>query len=317
MTDTAAERSFLVDDELFEAGLEGYVKGEGSGSNVWKLTGKKPRKGYFLNNPGTDGDWVKFREMSAFDGLRGGVEMPNGLKEFPVYDQVLVVDPETGARRRTTRPDNDPLIALVVPGKYGKNGKAKAADVMAVNFIEIVADEDTDEISHRHIVLKLSSTASKALLNLYRTQCEMADSGEFDMTAFPWTLAIHGTGASTELKAKPHRKEGPIDLDEFESISIVEMLQTTRAAVEDFVEQVRNGGDATIRKQQEEAEDSDDGIAFGGDDDDEEDEDLAKSDKYASMTDAKLRKLLKAADVKVPTKANRPTLISLAVANLD
>ena len=310
MNDTT-ERSFLVDDDLFEAGLDGYVKGEGSGSNVWKLKSDRPRKGYFLNNPGTPGDWVKYREISAFDGLRGGVEMPNGLKEFPVYDQVLVVDPDTGKSKRTTRTDNDPLIALVVPGKYAKNGKAKAADLMAVNFIEIVKDDETDEITHRHIVLKMSATASKTVLNFYRTQVEMND-GEFDMTAFPWTLSVHGQGSATELKIKPHRKEGPIDLDEFEQIDIVEMLKGTRQAVEDFVEQVRNGGDATIAAQQ---------AAGGSDedtfDDEDDDEDLSKADKFAALTDAKLRKMLKENSVEVPPKANRPTLISLAVANLD
>lgn len=315
MSNTAAERSFIVDDELFEAGLDGYVKGEGSGSNVWRLKSGEPRKGYFLQNPGTAGDWVKYRELSAFEGLRGGVAMPNGLKEFPVYDQVMIPDPETGRPKRTTRPDNDPLIALVVPGKFAKNGKAKAGDVMSVNFIEIVKDDETDEITHRHIVLKLSATASRHILNFYRTQKEMNDD-EFDMTAFPWTLTVSGQGSASQLALKPHRKEGPIDLDEFEPVDIVEMLGVTRAAVEDFVEQIRTGGDTKIAADKD-AADAASGEPDLGDDDDDDDEALSKSDKFAAFTDAKIRKLLKDAGVEVPPKANRPTLISLAVDNLD
>jgi len=312
---TTTERSFLVDDDLFEAGLDGYVKGEGSGSNVWRLKTGEPRKGYFLQNPGTPGDWVKYRELSAFEGLRGGVEMPNGLKEFPVYDQVLITDPDTGKSKRTTRPDNDPLIALVVPGKFAKNGKAKASDVMSLNFIEIVKDSETDELTHRHIVLKLSATASRTVLNFYRTQVEMND-GEFDMTAFPWTLTVTGSGSASQLTLKPHRKDGPIDLDEFEPIDIIEMLGTVRAAVEDHVEQIRTGGDATIAAAKDKAEADDGDIQFGNDEDDD-DEALSKSDKYAAFTDAKIRKLLKDAGAEVPPKANRPTLISLAVSHLD
>ena len=98
------QRSFMVDDDLFDAGLDGYVKTGGVGRNIYRLKAGEPKKGYFFSDPTPETrksgeDWLSYREISAFDGLRGGVDLPNGMKEFPVYDQKVVQDPETGQRK--------------------------------------------------------------------------------------------------------------------------------------------------------------------------------------------------------------------------
>lgn len=311
------ERSFIVDDDLFEAGIDSYVQSGGAGGNIWRLSSKGgPKKGYFITNPFSDeakaiNDWLTYREISAFDGLRGGIDMPNGLKEFPVFDTQVVI--EDGQRRRTTNSSLDPVIALIVPGKFGQNGKAKAGDMIAFNFLEEITDDDGNTV-HKHIILKMSGQRGRELQSAYKLQVETQ--GSFDLTAYPWTLGIVGQGAASSLKLKPHRAEGPTD-SEVEPIDVLAAMTAIREAVDEFVETIRGGGTASTPDTLPASSGDDDATSvFEAAVEEPTAAELDDADKWSAMSDAELRKALKAGNVTVPPKAARTALISLAMVNL-
>lgn len=291
-----------LDDDLVLAGIDGYVRS--SNSNYFPIYRLKQGTTVFrfVTDPWTrneDNGWLFYREVSAFDGLRGGFPLPNGLKEFPVNDQVTIVTPE-GEKRRTNGPrGQDPLLELVAPStKFPPaDGRAKGADKLAVNVIDSEGN---------HIILKMSGARGADLLRAFNGYRDLSD--DFTVTRFPWQLTLSGAGASTTLSVKPLKNEPPVELPEPFDLRVV--MDNIRAQVEEYVNSLRGDSD-------EQAVAADDDLTV----DDFEaqvshaDDNLEQRQKYAQLTDARLKALLSKNGITVPPRSTRPALIELAVAH--
>jgi hypothetical protein len=293
-----------MDEDLLLAGLDGYTKSESTTYRpIWRLA-KGTTIVRFLTDKDTmneDHGWFIFREVAAFDGLKGGFELPNGIKEFPVNDQVIVTDPETGERKRHKGPrGTDPLFELVAPSsKYPPaDGVVKAADKVAVN----VLNEEG-----KHIILKMSGARAKELFTAFNLYSDMDPN--FTCTAYPWQLTVSGTGVNTSLSVKPLRDEPPVDLPE--PYDLVEVFNGIREEVEAYV----NG--LSGNSQQDELVDED---SYAMTETFEEtvaaieiEEDIRM--KYSAVSPVRLKTLLTKANVAIPPRSTHATLIELAVAH--
>lgn len=292
------------DEDLLLSGLDGYVKSEGSNyTPIYRLK-KGTTTVHFVTDPWTmksDHGWHIYREVSAFDGLFGGFMLPNGMKEFPVNDQIIVTDPETGERRRQYAPrGTDPLIDLVAPStKFPPaDGRVKGSDKLAVNVI----DEEG-----KHIVLKMSGARGAELLRALNNLHAMDDS--FTATSFPWQLTLSGTGAASALTIKPLKSEPPVDLPE--PYDLVELFGQIRSDVEAFVNSLRgdNSEANAVSENHETVDLFEDSIVTA-------EAVVPSQDKYSAMSDVRLKTLLTKAGVTVPPRSTRGTLIELAINNL-
>lgn len=299
-----------LDDDLILGGVESYARtgGGGSGRRIYRLKGSMTVR--FLTDPWTrnqDHGWHFYREVAAFDGLRGGFQLPNGLKEFPVNDQITFTDPDTGQTKRQYAPrGTDPILELVVPSSMypPADGRVKGQDKVAIN----VLNEEGE-----HIVLKLSGARGADLLRTMLTFREMDE--KFTCTTYPWTLTIQGSGAASTLSVKPHKNEAPVELPD--PIDLVEMFGDIRREVEEYVDGLRGGGADTV---EDELVDSDE-ESWASVDQFEEAVASAEAiveprDKFSAMSDVRIKTLLTKAGVKIPAKSTRSALIELASTHL-
>jgi len=291
-----------MDEDLLLAGLDGYAKAESKTYRPITWLDKGTTTVRFVTDKETmneDHGWLIYREVAAFDGLKGGFELPTHLRTFPVFDQVIVTDPETGERKRRKGPrGTDPLLELVAPSvKFPPvDGIVKASDKVAVNIINQEG---------KHVVLKLSGARARELFTAFNLYKEMDPN--FTCTAYPWQLTLSGTGINTTLSVKPLRNEPPIDLPE--PYDLVEMFNDIRKEVEDYVN--------SLSGTQEESVDQDDYA-----DADSFEETIAAIDvsedlytKYSAVSPVRLKTLLTKAGVSIPPRSSHATLIELAVAH--
>ena len=222
--------------------------------------------------------------------------MPNGLKTFPVNDQIIqVID---GERRRFNAPrGTDPLLELVQPSsKYPPaDGRAKGQDKLAVNVLN---DEG------EHIILKMSGARGKELLQQFNAFRDMDPS--FDCTKFPWQLTLSGAGASSSLAIKPLKSEPPMDAPE--PFNLKNELSAIRERVERFVDSLRGDQTEAVADDEDDIVDAFEAAVV--------EESSDPRDTFSSMSDARLKALLTKNGVAVPPRSTRPALIELAMANL-
>jgi hypothetical protein len=293
-----------MDEDLLLAGLEGYAKTESATYRpIWRL-----KQGTtivrFLTDKETmneDHGWHIFREVAAFDGLKGGFQLPGNIKEFPVFDQITVTDPETGERKRQYAPrGHDPLLEMVAPSSKfpPADGRVKGQDKVAVNIL----NEEG-----KHVVLKMSGARARELFTAFNLYKDMDPN--FSCTAYPWRLTVSGTGVNTTLSVKPIKDEPPVNLPE--PYDLVEFFAEIRQEVEQYVLGLSNN---TI--------DEDEIAIFDNNAADSFEEAVIESvneetlrDKFNSVSDVRLKTLLTKAGVTVPPRSTRSTLIELAVAN--
>ena len=291
--------------DLFLSGLDAYVSNKGgSGTPIYPLK-QGSTVYYFFSNPwdveADASDWLLYREVAAFDGLRGGFDMPNGLKEFPIND-TLEVDVEGEKKfRRLSWKNSDPLLPLVAPSsRYPTDdGGPTRSWKLAINVI----DSDGN-----HIILKLANKRAFSLLEKLNDARAMNDG--FSCVGNAWQITTTGSGFDSGVSIKPLKDEPPVDLPE--PYNIGEIMSGIRDQVEAYVETLRGGA----AQQQEDDFAAEDAIAdaFEAAAVQAESE-LDSRTKYAEMTDARLKVLLSKAGVTVPPRSTRPALIELAVAN--
>lgn len=284
----------ILDDDLIEAGLDGYVKSSNNYYPIYPLKSNERRKVYFVTDPWTaknDRSWMSYRAVAAFEGLRGGYQLPNGCKEFPVFDQVIV---EGADGKRYRQGAADPILALVAPSvKYPpKNGKVSGTDKYAVNVI----DEEGN-----HIILTMSAKRGTELVNQLKNFRELDEN--FTATKYPFLLEITGGTGSYSLTCKPLPKEPPIELPE--PYNIEEIMVSIRQQVEDFVASLTGGS-----TREDDVVDEDEVV------DSFEETVSSEQADYATMSAIRLKSLLSQSGVQVPPRATHSALVELANAHL-
>lgn len=294
---------YTMDEDLLLAGIEGYARAEsGTFRPIYNLA-KGTTIVRFLTDKETmdeDHGWYIYREVAAFDGLKGGFQLPGNLKTFPVFDQIIFTDPTTGERKRRNGPrGTDPLFELVVPSSAypPADGIVKASDKVAINIL----NEEG-----KHVILRISGARAKELLTAFNLYRDMDPN--FTCTAYPWQLTLSGTGVNTTLSVKPLRDEPPVDLPE--PYDLVEVFTEMRQEVEDFVNGLSGNS-------QDELADEDDYVVADTFEEKvaaiEIEEDVRM--KYSAVSPVRLKTLLTKAGVQIPPRSTHATLIELAVAH--
>lgn len=320
----AAEYDFSgIDDDILLAGKETWGPregGGGDGTSFWALKANTSRTIYFHTDPWIEtpdgivwdretGTWFNYRAIYTQEGLAGGIELPGGLKEFAVKDIVIVDTPE-GPRRKEiplSGPDADPLLQMVVPfiPKMNKNANQPyrpVTDKGAVNVVEI--GENGEEWPKILVMTGPRMAKLKKKLLEYR---DMLD-GNFTCVGKQWVLSVSGQGASEELELRWVKGAPPIEMPE--PFDIRELLTEQRQKVLDIIE-ADSGIDVSAEKDAEGyAEET---VPYDGPDEPGASPQADKAEYYASMTDTRLKSLLTKKGVRVPARANRETLLKLAL----
>lgn len=306
-----------VDDDLLNGEVE-WSKSGGSKKICWSLPQGRKVRVRFVTDPATmsaDHGWCLYREVNAFNGLIGGAEMPNGLKEFPVDDFEIVTDPETGRRMKTRK--NDPLLKRVRPSKWdmedGRN-YASARDRVVCNVVyehgELEKKEQYNPSSGQSILLKMSSSSYKDLKNAFDTYRDVDEN--FTPIGQVWDLLIEGKGATARLMVTRVKGEAPINMpDPIDTVAWVNDLRSSAerfvfgldSAAEDEGTQAFYGDDEADIVEQYEANVTSAGNAGGVD--------------WTSIAPTALKRKLVAEGVTVPQRIRNDELIELAKSHLN
>lgn len=235
--------AFEIPDEVADAGVEGYVRSGSGRPRIESLKGGETVICYFVTDPdeGTaQGDWINYREVSAFQGFKGGLEAPNGLKEFPVIDQEIVEVDGKKVRRFRRNNDGSPadwlLDQVAPPTKFKtKSGKAEGRDKTIFNIV------DSEGV---HKLVKVSGTVGKAIRKQVKTIA--AINKGFTLLNQPWKLTIVGTGATQDVSLSPIDESYPEDLRPEKPIDAREVLQKIRDDAEAYYKNALSEGTDTF-----------------------------------------------------------------------
>lgn len=306
-------------DDILDMGLDAYERSVSmSGPRFYAITGRTDAYLQFLSNPwdipkdtdGKDLDWVNYREVRAFNGLRTGDKMPGGLAVFPAADRKMSRSSQTGNPIIVTV--NDPLMELVEPGRYDKDGRVGAWPVRAINAIFIggvIGEKDPtyEPTPGQHIIVKLSKHLSGKLKA--KLQERRDEDPDFDATQFVWKISVIGEGATSDVKATKSDKS--LSTESVELVDINTVINDIRMRAEIAVSNLL-GGTASAVAPPPVVADIDDvdeavanltaaGLLDGSD------------DFFHGVSDARLRKMIADAGAVAPRGASREILVNLAL----
>lgn len=271
------------------------------------------------SNPDSPADWVVYDEIRAFNGLRSGHQMPNGLKVFPANNTAMKVV----NNQQISEYQPDPLLDYIQPGKYddAKKNRHEPWGTFLVNAILVNGSlgGKKDPAPGEHILLKFSRSTGdalkRALVSRYR------DDNTFDATSVAWDLHVpKGTKALDVAK----NTDSFIPTDGLNPVNLKRMLVDKRRRAEEAIESfLADSGSAVVDPE-------DFGVAttdFGSADAIEFDEALKavrdadlvadvieanSDDPFPGVSDNRLKRLLVENDVMVPRGASRDVLIARA-----
>ena len=310
-------------DEVLAMGLDAYErKTTYSGPRFYSVTGRTKATVQFLNNPwDSPADWINYREIRAFNGLRSGDRLPPGLAVFPAVDRKEQVSPETGRRVMVTI--TDPLVDLIEPGQFDKDGKVKPVTVTAINAVFIGGrmgekDSNYEPQPGQHIIIKLSRRLGEQLINKFRERLD--ENPNFDATMFAWNISIVGEGAQSNLELTKNTQATPTE--GLEPYVIGEVLNDVRQQVEAAINNIANSMTAVSTIGRPPAvEDPFAGGESAVDDFEREIAALTSADMLApnavvdpfeGVSDARLKRVIADAGGVVPRGASRDILVNLA-----
>lgn len=300
-----------------------WVKGSGFKKVTFNLPKGKKIRVRFVTDPASmalDHGWCAYREVTAYNGLVGGYDLPNGMREIPVDDFEVIVDPEDGKRKK--RAKRDPIAQRVRPGKFDlQDGRsfASASDKVIGNVIYIEGNLEKktqyDPAPGTHILLKFSKSAFQDILTTFATYRD-ADVN-FDPTAATWDLLVDGT--PTRLIITRVKGEPPVD-DLPDPLDTVVWVNDLRKAVEKAVEEIDAAAEGTMLDPdgdgvvEEEGEILEDFVAAHQTDTVHAESGVDWSDMPPATIKRKLAALKP--PVSVPAGISRPDLIELAKQHL-
>lgn len=307
-------------DEVLSMGKDAYESRPNSGVRIYNVTGRTDATIMFLNNPwDSPTDWINYREIRAFNGLRTGHKLPGGLAAFPAVDRKEGVSPQTGRPIMLTV--TDPLLDLIQPGQYDKDGRVRPAAVKTINAIFLGGRMGEKKSEYepqpgQHILIKLSRRLGEQLVDKFNERRD--ENPNFDATLNAWNLSVQGEGVNSNIVLSKNNDVQP-PADDITSYDIPTVLAGMRECVEEAIgdinETMRMG--STIQ----EPPTVEDPFADNGDEVVESLEQaianvdqagLLTSDPFDGLSDARLKKLLVDAGVAVPRGATREALVNLA-----
>lgn len=312
-------------DEVLAMGLDAYErKATYSGPRFYSVTGRTKATVQFLNNPwDSPTDWVNYREIRAFNGLRSGNRLPSGLAVFPAVDRKEQVSPETGRRVMVTI--TDPLLDLIEPGQYDKDGKVKPVTVTAINAIFVDGrmgekDSNYEPQPGQHIIIKLSRRMGEQLINKFRERLD--ENPNFDATMFAWNISIIGEGVQSNLELTKNTQATPTE--GVQPYDIGEVLNDVRQRVESAVNDIANSMMAASSIGR--APTVEDPFAGGNAATDDFEREMAAltsadmlaadpvvvTDPFDGVSDARLKRVIADGGGVVPRGASRDILVNLA-----
>lgn len=308
-------------------GLDAYErKTTYAGPRFYAVTGRINATIQFLNNPWDSAtDWINYREIRAYNGLRSGDRLPGGLAAFPAVDRREQVSPQTGKKVLVTV--TDPLLDLIEPGMYDKDGKVKPATVMAINAVFVSGrmgekDANYEPQEGQHIIIKLSRRLGEQLIGKFRERLD--ENPNFDATMFSWHLSIQGEGVNSSLMVSKGNESVPTE--DMTPYNIGEILNDVRQRVEAAIVEIADQNQATspIR-----AVPTVEDPFSGGEEAVEQFEKeiaaltsadmlaadpimAASADPFDGVSDARLKRAIANAGAVVPRGASRDILVNLA-----
>lgn len=300
---------FELPDEVVDAGSDGYVRNTSGRPRIESMKAGDSAIFYFVTDPDdgpAQGDWINYREVSAFQGFKGGIETPQGLKEFPVYDQEVVYEDGKPQRRYRRNSDGTPadwlLEQVAPPTRFKtKSGRAEGRDKTIINVVD---SEGT------HKLVKFSGTIGKMLRKQVRSFSKVNKG--FTLLDNPWKVTIVGQGAQQDVNLDPIDEPYPDSIKPTEVINAREVLQQMRADIEKFYSDALAGGTSTFDEEPDEAEDTSYATVSP---DDPEPSGMDEFDPWKDVTAVQMRTLIEDAGVEVPPKATKSAMARLALAN--
>lgn len=310
-------------DEVLAMGLDAYErKSTYSGPRFYSLNGRTKAVVQFLNNPwDSPTDWINYREIRAFSGLRSGHRLPGGLAVFPAVDREERISPQTGKPVMVTI--TDPLLDLIEPGQYDKDGKVKPATVTSINAVFIDGrmgekDSNYEPQPGQHVIIKMSRRLGEQLINKFRERLD--ENPNFDATLFAWNISILGEGAQSNVELTKNTQATP--MVGIEACDIGEVLNDVRERVEASIRDLADSMGATssishVPPVEDPFTDDDSTV------DDFEREIAALTsaemlapnaviDPFDGVSDARLKRVIADAGAVAPRGATREILVNLA-----
>jgi hypothetical protein len=306
-----------VDEDLMLSDNSGY-ESSGGGGGFWSLKENSTMTVYFLSDPWTkdvDHGWWIWREVSAWEGLKGDIELPGGYKTFPVRDQKVVEI--NGQRRRQDinldGPEGDELLKMVKP--YLPRGETKRTmpyrpvkDAIGANIVEL----SPDGTPYPPKVIVFTKTRYSKFLEKVNLAKAMTRGGGFTLVGQPWLLQVTGKGMGEAVNLIPLLDQPPLE-NVPELIDIPEALRQKRQALYDIIQSSTGISTATYA-----AEDADAAEPMEAGEISAPAEPVALTDAearealYATWTPARFRTLLKKKGVTVDPAADLDELKELA-----
>ena len=227
-----------VDEDLMLSDNSGY-ESSGGGGGFWALKENSSQTVYFLSDPWTkdvDHGWWIWREVMAWEGLKGDIMLPGGYKTFPVRDQRVVEI--AGKRKRQdislSSDDADELLKMVKP--YLPRGETRRSepyrpvkDAIGACVVEV----SPDGTQYPPKVIVFTKTRYSKLLEQIKTAKQYAGPS-FTLVGHPWLLQISGKGMGEVVRLIPLLDQPPIELPEI--IDIPEALRQKRQALYDIIQ---------------------------------------------------------------------------------
>lgn len=282
-----------------------------------------------LNDNGEPKDWCFWRSVASYNGFAGGIDPFPGLAEFPVFDISEEWDEESQTWKQQWRKNSeDPLLAIVKPSDREKRDSkmtANATDAGAMNVLWVSGDWETKEERKKynpqpgqHFVLRLNKGRYLDVVNFIWDRIDEFGEENFNPLDV-WSIMVYDDGKKLRIKKVP--KSEPVDPDEVpELIDIAGTLLEQREKVEAYIEAAL-AAEVGEESQDEEPEDH-----AEPDEADEPDEDEVKAPvkksiakkgpDYSVMPAARLKLLLKEADVEFSARATVVELRKIAAENL-
>jgi hypothetical protein len=230
-------------EDFIGAGWAGKEEGSGTESNGVFSAALTPKDGVvwlqFLE-PHTD--WVFYREVMAFDGLKeshGKRDMPSSLRTFPVEDVEpgIFINPTTGEPER--RAKYDPYYDAVAgstkyPRKDGRD-MASVSDALAMCvLVHAAAGKDGRLVKavegKRPIILRVvGKTKTEDLFAAFRNASKTSDP-----TSYLWKIEAHGQKG--EINVEPFPDKPAIAVSDDLLLNVEEWKDNARARAVAFID---------------------------------------------------------------------------------
>lgn len=193
--------NFMDDDAIADSRSS---RGDKSRVFITSLKADTPQVYYFLTKPGEwAGDWVNFRELNTREGLKVGPDLPSDLSYgVMVQDYRITANDITGVRGYEYDNNHDPITAGTPGNQLWAVGARNTDSSGLVRVQWRCGINVVDAITGYHKILKVSLTAKDDLKRYFAVKDE---DGDFDINGRPYEVLYTGEGFKWNLAIRPVR----------------------------------------------------------------------------------------------------------------